>query len=177
MRRAMATGPTLAAVVPMELAKRGAVMRVQLPLESLPRVSAHVLGGESIEVDISFARDEQGRCRVRGAVESVLSLQCQSCLEPVARRVHTDIDLCVVASEREADEMDPDLNPFVLDGGEATLATLVEDDVLLSLPVRVCERGDTCPSRPTLDYPAPNVSEAPRANPFAALKARDSGTD
>jgi uncharacterized protein len=136
-----------------------------------------VLGGDAVDVELSFVRDEQGRCRVRGTVDGELSLECQRCLEPVARRVHTDIDLCVVASEHAAQQIEPDLNPFVLEGGEATLATLVEDDVLLSLPVRVCELGDDCPLRPTLDYPAPDAPQESRQNPFAALRKRDSGTD
>jgi len=173
----MATGPTQAQVVPMELAKRGAVMRARLPLESLPRLSQQVRGGGAVEVELSFARDDEGRCRVRGTVDGELSLECQRCLEPVVRRVRTDIDLCVVASEEDAQGLDAQLDAFVLNGEEATLAMLVEDDVLLSLPVRVCELGDECPLRPSLDYPAPEAPVEPRASPFAALKVRDGGTD
>src|SRR5262245_44894294 len=168
----MATGPTPAAVAPLELAKRRAEIRVRVPLQSLPRLSAAVLGGDSLDVELAFVRDDQGRCRVRGNVEGELELECERCLEPVKRRVRTEIDLCVVSSEDEAQEVDADLNPFVIEGGESTIGALIEDDALLSLPVRVCERGDACPLRPPLEFPAEGEQSKTRDNPFAVLRTQ-----
>jgi DUF177 domain-containing protein len=166
----MATGPTPAAVAPMELAKRRAVIRTRVPLLSLPRLSAAVLGGDTLDVELAFVRDDQGRSRVRGIVEGELELECQRCLEPVKRRLRTEIDLCVVGSEEEAQHLDAELNPFVIDAAESTIGALIEDDVLLSLPVRVCERGDACPLRPPLEFPAEGAQSMARDNPFAVLR-------
>ena len=66
-----------------------------------------------------------------------------------------------------------------------SVAQLIEDDLLLSLPGRGCEVFDECPRRPVLAYPAPGTATGSEAldrtgqekqNPFAVLaelKRRD----
>lgn len=103
-------------------------------------------------------------------------LTCQRCLRPVDE--HLDIDRWIrfVDTEAEAAELDADSDddvlalPRHLDARE-----LIEDELLLALPL--VPRHEECPEplAHADDEPAANEEEAERPNPFAALAALKRG--
>ena len=75
------------------------------------------------------------RCKVSGQVE----VECQRCLKPVAVRIDSARLLYMASGEEEAERLesvldDESLEVIVVDR-TLDLATLVEDEVLLSLPL------------------------------------------
>src|SRR5678815_2480170 len=93
------------AVSPYELARKGGQFSGEIPLAAFPRLRTLVLGEGSVAIELGFARDDEGRSRVRGRVALAPTLQCQRCLEPVVRGLDVAIDLCVVRSEEQAAEL------------------------------------------------------------------------
>ena len=162
------------AVSPHELARKGGQFSGEIPLAAFPRLRSLVLGDGSVAVELGFMRDDEGLSRVRGRAVLAPMLQCQRCLEPVARRLDVAIDLCVVRSEEQAAEMAEQFDTFVLTEDDVSIVDLVEDDLLLALPSQVCNAYDACPNQPELVFPAADGAgvgekEAARPNPFGVL--------
>lgn len=101
-----------------------------------------------MRVDLDFSYDENGRVRVVGQAVAPAELVCYTCLQSQERDVTAKIDVCIVSSEREAKEIFADFDAVVLHDGTTTIEELVEDDILLSVPTRVCSEGESCANRP-----------------------------
>jgi uncharacterized protein len=152
------------------------------PLESLTRL-ADDAADAAVPPVAWRARFERRRARV-GADEIWLHLQaqakvpreCQRCLQPVLVPVEVDSTLRFVATEEEAAALDAEAEYDVLAlPPRCNLRTLVEDELLLALPV--VPMHERCP-QPLLQADAarapPPDGEDP-ANPFAVLAALKRG--
>ncbi len=168
------------AVSPHELARTRGSFTGEIPVNAFPRLSEIVLAGDSARIDLAFRRDDEGRCRVEGFVRFAPTLECQRCLEPVERALEVVIDLCVVRSDEQADDVAGALDPFVLVDDHVSIVDLVEDDMLLALPSQICEAYDACPNRPELSYPATEpagLKQSPPGNPFGVLAGLKNRSD
>lgn len=92
-----------------------------------------------LEYRVCGGQDARGRPRVRCTVEGSMEMQCQRCLKPVGVAVKSDRLLYLAASEADADRLetalaDEDVEVIVA-GQNLDLAGVVEDEVLLSLPI------------------------------------------
>jgi uncharacterized protein len=162
------------AVSPHELARKRGLFNGEIPIAAFPRLSPLVLADTMVSVSLAFSRDDEGRTRVEGEARLMPTLQCQRCLEPVERALTVPIDLCVVTSDAQAAEVAEELEPYVLTEDDVSIVDLIEDDLLLALPVQVCEEYEQCPRRPDLSYPADdgtgaNETDPARPNPFGVL--------
>jgi uncharacterized protein len=162
------------AVSPHELARKRGLFTGEIPIAAFPRLSPLVLADTTVSVSLAFARDDEGRTRVEGRAAWVPTLQCQRCLEPVERALNVPIDLCVVTTDAQAADVAGELDAFVLTEDAVSIVELIEDDLLLALPIQVCEAYEECPRRPELAYPADDENgaretEPARPNPFGVL--------
>lgn len=102
-------------------------------------------------------------------VQVSLPLTCQRCLGPVDVPVQIERSFRFVESEAQA-ELEDDASPedVLVLSQEFDLAALIEDEVLMDLPV--VPRHETCPLPVKLTAVDANFEEAqPKLNPFAAL--------
>lgn len=113
---------------------------------------------------------------LRLTVATCLPQICQRCLEPVDVAVQLERAFRFVESEAVAEAQDDECEEDLLvTSREFDLAALIEDEVLLALPL--VPRHDTCPVKVKMlavdkDFDAP----AEKPNPFAVLaqlKAKD----
>jgi uncharacterized protein len=167
----MSTRAHADAVLPHKLARQGAGWRGRIALDRFARFNAIVQPlGEPVEVELHFRLDDEGRCRVEGRARTRVGIECGRCLLPQARQLDVPVDLVLVSSDEEASAIVSTSDPFVLDGEEVQVVDLLEDDLILALPVEVCEDVATCPNRPSYDYPPASEEEnAARPSPFAGL--------
>ncbi len=122
----------------------------------------------SINVDLRFSRDEQGRALITGVVGAEVVMTCQRCLEQVVVRLDSEVSLCVVTDEAQAVQLPRPFDPVVVDDEQLNIIDLIEDELLLVLPVVATH--DKC-EPPAMQKNA--VSEAAvdqRESPFAVLK-------
>ena len=125
---------------------------------------------QPVRVRLAFGRDEDGRRRVQGRVETSLVLVCQRCLEPVQQEVAADVDLMVVWSEEQAKALPADLDPLLVTEERMTLAELVEEELLLAMPLVALH--DQCPDPPPQSAGDPGDQDDNQSdpdNPFAVL--------
>ncbi len=108
---------------------------------------------------------------LRLTVDTYLVQTCQRCLQPTEVALHVDRAFRFVASEAVAEQEDDDCDEDLLVSSRTfDLAALIEDEVLLELPL--VPRHDVCPVPvktvvADADFDAPTV----KPNPFAALAA------
>lgn len=103
-------------------------------------------------------------------VETSLPLTCQRCLGPVDIKVAVQQSFRFVGSEEAAEAQDEEAEEDVLAlSPEFSLLALIEDEVLMALPV--VPRHETCPVEVKLAVVDPEFEAASteKRNPFAVL--------
>ena len=120
----------------VEFARSGQTLRGSLPIPQLARVKdslADVLG--NVEFLVQGAHDARRRPVLMVEIDGVLHLQCQRCLGLLEfpLRLATTL-LLVSAGDAAQGEVDGEDVDWIEASGELDVATLVEDEILLSLP-------------------------------------------
>lgn len=156
-------------VDPGRLAQRNANFDGIIAPENLPRLlnAVHSLG--NVAVNLRFELDEQGRRRLTGKFEVTVELVCQRCLGAKPEHLSGDINLAVVRSEEQAKQLPGFIEPWIVEEGEADLYSIIEEELLLSLPL-VTYHEDECID-PQLMQAGEEISEPVEKgdNPFNVL--------
>lgn len=144
-------------------AKESGSLEGMLPISGMARL--HDLLTE-VSGEVAFllegSLDRQGRAQVRIQVTGSLPLACQRCLKAVVVDLEVDNLLILVpeGTELTQDELEDDSRDFLPVAETVDVAALIEDEILLALPV--APRHEKCGF--------PSVAAAgDRINPFAAL--------
>jgi uncharacterized protein len=121
-----------------------------------------------------FQRDEAGRCVVTGTCVLEIRPTCQRCLGRVDLGLDCALSLALIASEAQADDLPPALDPAVVEDDRLRPLDLVEEELLLALPLVPMHPAGDCPGHAAAD-PEPSgadvADEEARENPFAVLAA------
>lgn len=129
-------------------------------LERLHDLLAEVTGEVSWRIE-GF-KDEGGELMLHLSVDGCIQLACQRCLEAIPFELDVDSLLEIVpeGSDLSQEELEDDTRDFLPVVKELDVAELVEDEILLALPV--APRHERCG--------LPGAAGAgERVNPFAAL--------
>ena len=152
------------------LALRGERLCGAFPVNALPRFRRAVdHAGDVVRVSLDFGLDDGGRVRISGRLRTRARLTCQRCLKPLHLHLETTVDLLVVHSDREAGQLGRNVEALVVDGDVLSLPGMVEDELLLALPMYPVHAPDLCaaPAPPLPVAAAPGIVSS---NPFAVLK-------
>lgn len=153
---------------PISLAEKRGSLKGQLAINSLPRLSELLYNDEGlVTIDLFFNRE--GRLAiVAGTIQADLQLKCQNCLEAVAWSVNHTVNLAVVHSIDEVNRLSEEYDPLLLEQNTLLLKDLVEDEILLSLPIYP-KHQHSCFIETQNNKT--NLQEAPSAseNPFSIL--------
>lgn len=173
-------------IEPLALAARGRTLEGRLPLSSLPRLlpllALDDLQEESREVEykLEFGLDEGGNPCILGSVKASLPLTCQRCMETMNYSVATRTRLGIVTSQDAAEQLPERYDPLLVLGtgideeaeGEITIASIVEDELILALPQVAMHKTEECPQGDAFlgnEKGEEDVSATQRENPFAVL--------
>ena len=144
-------------------AKEGRVLEGTLAISGLERL--HDLLVE-VSGDVSFRlqgfKSEHGELMLHIEVAGLLPLACQRCLKAISFDLDVDslLELIPEGADMSQDELEDDTRDFLPVAGELDVAELVEDEILLALPV--APRHEKCG--------LPGAADAgERINPFEAL--------
>ena len=119
------------------LGDRGAVLDGTLRVAELTRLGAalHAEQERAVCVTLRFGRTVAGQVCIELAFAARLQMTCQRCLEPVEHTVDESIDWVVVGSDAEASAVTGEGEPLVLVDDRLQPAALVEDELIVSLPM------------------------------------------
>lgn len=157
---------------PMHLAESGRVLHGRMALSKLTRLagSLHDVNGELV---LELTGAKQGKVRsLHGRIETTLRLMCQRCLEPMDQALDVSFTLALVNSEAQAEQLPGDIDPLLVTGTTLALAELVEDELILALPLVALHPSDSpCGARAMLEQAAAAETgpAETRKNPFAVL--------
>jgi uncharacterized protein len=101
-------------------------------------------------------------------VQAELVMRCERCLEPVTQSIKSDFRFGLVSSEDEAGLLPREFEPLLVEGSELSLVDLLEDELLLSLPI-VARHEDAC-SELLQKHKKDEGVQQDTYRPFAALK-------
>ncbi len=153
-------------IAPERLAEAATCIEGRLELCTMTRLSE--LLGESrgmVELDLAFSRDEHGVACITGRYETSLQLVCQRCLEPFTVKLAHAINVGIARDKAGLNKLPETLEPLLLKQESIVLAEIIEDEILLGLPISPMHRLEDCA-----------VGELPgergntRKNPFHILK-------
>lgn len=119
---------------------------------------------------LSFDRDAFGVAVVEIDASAALPLMCQRSLTRFLFPLQIRQRLGLVRSEKEESALPPEVEPVLVGSdGEVRLLELVEDELILALPVVPLGPEELAAAQGTSNGDEP--VEEPRKNPFAALAA------
>lgn len=118
------------------LAAREAVLSGEIELRKLTRLR-ELLHSDSgiIEASLKFRRNTIGSVSVDLAFEAALEIVCQRCLEPLERDVREQVSVTLLESELTESEAAKKHDAVVLTDGKVSPAALIEDELIVSLPI------------------------------------------
>lgn len=158
---------------PIHLAEQGRAYEGEIELAGLDRLAGLLAGGEGlVRYRLTFDRDGRGRPYAIGHVEGALPLRCQRCLETFDLEVERDWRVALLAEAAEEALLDEGEDARVISDEGMPLAELIEDELILALPVvpkhpagAVCE----LPGAESVGEEPVEEFEEPEDNPFAEL--------
>ncbi len=160
-------------IKPLSFCDRGEQLQGTIPLSGMKRLAGSLChqNGE-VEIALAFDVDAQGNRIVRGKLAARLALECQRCLTAVERAIETELSLAFVDTEAAGKRLPAAYEPYLLDGPTVVLRELVEDELILALPIVAFHAEEACEVAVLQraveeDLPLPVAEKRP--NPFSAL--------
>lgn len=130
-------------------------LEFEIPLSAFPRLPPQPASTEAQIRGTAHFRRQGGFAVVDLEVRGSVQLTCQRCLGPMRQSVDGDAHIALVASEAEAERVPPELEPVRAPEGRIRLRDLVDEEVLLALPiVPLHESSEECGQQ------APSASSA-----------------
>jgi uncharacterized protein len=147
------------------------------PISKLARLSEALLSNEGyITAKLEFT-SSVGFASLKGSVSAKLLIECQRCLDPVETELSGRFKFALVSSEEEIELLPGEFEPYMLEGEEQSVIELIEDELLLCMPM-VTIHEDDCSEYMMkqnraikAEIKAAKDAEREAKNPFSALKA------
>jgi len=160
--------PLPSTIRPLKLARQQGKLKGYLPLQQLPALVADCVDDQGkVEADLQL--DMQGRWPVMtGTAQANLRMTCQRCLEPVDVAIKAQMSLGFVQSEEALAELPESLEPFLLEEEEIPLADVLEQEMILALPI-VAYHAECEPASYQQGDEAAEAGEE-KPNPFKVLE-------
>lgn len=160
--------PSAERVHAYRMARDGASRRGAIALSDMSRLIPLLSNDQgAARFELDFLLDPQLRPLVTGSVQATLELICQRCLEPMSLDLDLELRLGIVRSDEEAVALPKEYEPLVLKTDSVSLATLVEDELILGLPAAPLHPAGSC--RPPAG--AQGRAEGSSGGPFSNLTA------
>jgi uncharacterized protein len=152
------------------LAARGIHLKGTLSAARLPRLRDAVLSiVGSVQTEIQFDRDEEGRPIAAIVVVAQVKVACQRCLQELEVVLETSSRLAAVWNDEQAAALPGSLEPLVM-AEEVDLWGVVDEELLLALPQFSYHAERDCGvTSGRVVAPALPVEDAERENPFSVL--------
>jgi uncharacterized protein len=143
-----------------------------LPIAALQRLSEVLAGTDgAAQYELDFGRDEFGTSYLDVRIQAPLELICQRSLEPFVLPVAVDTRLGLIRNEREESGLPPGSEPLlVAEDGKLSLADVIEDELLLALPLIPINPDSSLPEEVVGPEPEQSAAEGRADNPFAVLR-------
>lgn len=130
----------------------------------------------SLNYELEGVPEAQGRPALRLRVSGSLQLSCQRCLGALEFPVRVDVLLRLAPSQEEVDAepLAADGPDWIVAGREMPVRGMVEDEVLLAIPI--APRHEACAGGERVDAGGATDARVAKQMPFAGLRGLIGGT-
>ena len=159
-------------VEPYRLAEQNLHLDGLVKLADMQRLKTSCLsvgGDENVAVNLHFGVDEQKLPYVKGHLQVNLGLQCQRCLDRFTYEIISDFALGIVKSMDEEKSLPEQYEPAMVREGQLALRELIEDELILNLPIIPRHEPDVCEVK--LPHAEAGWNESESENPFRVLQS------
>lgn len=139
--------------------------------ELVARLADTVVSVDSdVECTMSFAIDNQRLAVLQGTADVQVTLSCQRCNQSFPHAVHVSYCFSPVSSDEQAEALPEAYEPVdINDFGEIDLLAVIEDELILALPVVPVHDSEHCEVSDADMVFGKLPAEAEKPNPFAVL--------
>ncbi|HUI59945.1 MAG TPA: YceD family protein [Steroidobacteraceae bacterium] len=142
----------------------------EVPLAELPRLCSRLIGVAGVVRGRAHFARESGFPVAELTLEGTATLTCQRCLGPVSEPVNSSAHVALIASEADAGRVPEHLEPVLAQGGRISAGELVEEELLLGLPiVPLHARAEECSPEAAAPRESVEHPEQTTQRPFEQL--------
>ncbi len=167
----MLTEPLPTTLDVRKAAVRGATVSGCVAVSKLDRLRP-ILASDNARVDAHFAfsRDEENRSVIALSLSAKVEVICQRCLQSMPIEISGENRLAIIGDDEQARQLPARLEPLLVEGELCDLWTVVEDELMLNLPIVSYHETKDC-KQLLEDYsrPAPDPGGV-EDNPFSVLE-------
>lgn len=165
-------------VDPFRFADNAAHLQGTLLINNMQRLRVSLASDQGqVDVKIDFGLDEQGIRYLSGHLMTHLTLQCQRCMESFDYEIIDDFLLGIVQTEEEATRLPERYDPLVVKGVDLLIQDVIEDELIVSLPIVPMHLPDQCKVKMPLTAESEEMSETEKDNPFKVIELLRSKRD
>lgn len=155
-------------IEPLRLVEKGEKLAGELGLDQMPRLADLILNPSGkVDVALHFTKDMQGLPWIYGKIHTQVEMACQRCLKPVSFDLEIAVNLRPVRSEADAEQLPESMDPLMVGEDPVLLIDMIEDEILLNLPL-VAKHEPACIA--SVSTSEEEAAEKP-LNPFATLRS------
>lgn len=170
----MRTQPLPRQVDARKLAAAGTEIRASERVSEFPRFVAGLLSDlGDVAVELHFHVDRQGLHRLDGHVLTEVSVTCQRCMQPMSLTLDSAFHVGLVWGESQLQTLPRELESVVMDSDTLDVLPLVEDELIVAMPIVAFHDEADCEGAASVQFPPPQEAQGndeQRENPFAVLE-------
>ena len=154
-------------IEPEKIALSGDVLSGKVFLKSMPRLSEYTEIHDELAIyKLEFLKCDNGVTQIMGDISTSLITLCQRCLTNFTINIKIPVSIGIIKNKEDIALLKDDLEPFLAEDNTVSLQQLIEEEILLSLPISPLHSVDVCPVVQTNQK-----YKSKRDNPFAVLKS------
>jgi uncharacterized protein len=152
------------------LSRGEAEIDFEVPLSELPRLRSRIAGiGGGARGTVRLRR-RSGFAVAELTLAGTAILQCQRCMQPMALALASTTEVALLLAEADLSKVPDELEPVLARGGTISAGELVEEELLLALPiVPLHEEPGECAVPPAAPLLAEEAPEHVTQRPFEGL--------
>ncbi|QLK61747.1 23S rRNA accumulation protein YceD [Rahnella inusitata] len=142
------------------------------------RLAASVVSVDSdVQTSLSFDIDNLRLAVINGQSDVTVTLECQRCGKTFEHQVHATYCFSPVRNDEQAEALPEAYEPIEVDEfGEVDLLAMIEDEIILSLPVVPVHESEHCEVSDADMVFGKLPAEVEKPNPFAVLASLKKST-
>ncbi len=159
----------------VQKANLGCEIEGEWPIKRLDRLADLLLSDSgAVSVKLRIGREEGVRF-IRGRISARLQMTCQRCMQALDLALEAEVNLGMVTDESQADRLPEGCEPLVVSDEPMHLPSIVEDELLLALPLVPMHEADCSDylrqqEQRLADEEDQAKAEKEKQSPFSVLK-------
>lgn len=155
-------------IEPKRLARKGETIAGQYAIMDMQRLGGllHDQSGQ-VTFNLEFTHDNDKQVSfIIGKIHAVLNIVCQRCLGSMQITVNNPVYLGIINSQADASNLPDECEPLLVGDKPIELSPLIEDELILALPIAAMHEEDNCQATGLLQ----DINMVKKDSPFAILK-------